>query len=183
MEEELNAVRVEKDLGVVVDDELNFSRHLSEINVANRMVGLIRRTFTTMDESMFKNLFVSLVRPHLEYANQVWCPYKKRDIAAVEAVQRRATKMVPGLRTLTYPERLKKLGLPTLTYRRSRGGMIETFRIITGVYDEGVEDGCVIRHGDVFLSDGNGRTQHMSAGKWGKNSGVRRQAVAKEDYD
>ncbi|XP_076063508.1 uncharacterized protein LOC143038359 [Oratosquilla oratoria] len=116
MEEELNAVRVEKDLGVVVDDELNFSRHLAEkINVANRMVGLIRRTFTAMDETMFKTLFVSLVRPHLEYANQVWCPYKKRDIAAVEAVQRRATKMVPGLRTLPYPERLKKLGLPTLT--------------------------------------------------------------------
>ncbi|XP_076036824.1 uncharacterized protein LOC143022484 [Oratosquilla oratoria] len=108
-----------------------------------------------MDESMFKNLFVSLVRPHSEYANQVCCPYKERDIAAVEAVQRRATKMVPGLRTLTYSERLKKLGLPTLTYRRSRGNVIETFKIITGVYDEGVSEGLFVRQTELVTRGHN----------------------------
>ena len=42
MEEELKTVRVEKDLGVVMDNELNFSGHLAEkINVANRMVNWI----------------------------------------------------------------------------------------------------------------------------------------------
>ena len=86
------------------------------------MVGLIRRCFLTLDEVMFRALFVALVRPHLEYGNQVWCPYKKKDVKIIETVQRRATKLVPTLKNLSYEERLRKLDLPTLAYRRSRYG-------------------------------------------------------------
>jgi hypothetical protein len=49
------------------------------------------------------------VRPHLEYANSIWNPYKKKHITAIENVQRRATKLIPGFKDLTYKERLKKL--------------------------------------------------------------------------
>ena len=35
-----------------------------------------------------------MVSPHLEYANSVWCPYKKGDIESIEKVQKRATKLV-----------------------------------------------------------------------------------------
>ena len=83
-------------------------------------------------------LYTALVRPHLEYANQVWCPYKKKDLEAIENVQRRATKLLPTLKDLPYEERLKKLKLPTLAYRRVRGDMIETFKILGGVYDASV---------------------------------------------
>jgi len=41
-----------------------------------------------------------MVRPHLEYANSVWCPYKKGDIEDVEKVQKRATKLVISLKHL-----------------------------------------------------------------------------------
>ena len=41
-------------------------------------------------------------------------------------VQKRATKMIPGMPKISYPDRLRKLKLPTLTYRRARGDMIET---------------------------------------------------------
>ena len=33
-----------------------------------------------------------------------------------------------------YPDRLKQLNLPTLTYK-SRGDMIETYKLLTGEYD------------------------------------------------
>jgi len=39
-----------------------------------------------------------MVRPHLEYANSVWCPYKKGDIEDIEKVQKRATKLVISLK-------------------------------------------------------------------------------------
>jgi hypothetical protein len=73
---------------------------------------------------------------YLEYANQVWCPYLKKHIEAIENVQRRASKQIPGLSSLSYEDRLRKLKLPTLAYRRSRDDMIELYNILTGKYDE-----------------------------------------------
>ena len=58
-----------------------------------------------------------------------------KHIEAIEKVQRRRTKMLPGLQKLTYEERLRKLKLPTLAYRRNRGDMIEVFKILKGFYD------------------------------------------------
>lgn len=146
---EITKTRVEKDIGVVIDDKLAFSDHLAEkINKANKIVGCIKRTFVHLEPDIFKPLFTALVRPHLEYANQVWSPYLVKDIEAVENVQRRATKMVPGLKDLSYEERLRKLGLPTLAYRRSRGDQIETFKILTGIYDKDCTRGLFEARGD-----------------------------------
>ena len=46
--------------------------------------------------------------------------------------------MIPEIKKLSYPERLQKLGLPTLAYRRARGEMIEVFKIISNIYDDKV---------------------------------------------
>ena len=61
-----------------------------------------------------------------------------KHIEAIEAVQRRATRLVPGLSNLEYSERLKTLKLPTLSYRRIRGDMIQTYKILhpTEGYDK-----------------------------------------------
>ena len=95
----------------------------------------IRRTYTYLDEQSFKYVFQALVRPHIEYAEAVWSPFKVGDIEKIENVQRRATKQVPTLKNMEYNERLKKLKMPTLKYRRMRGDMIEVFKIINDIYD------------------------------------------------
>jgi len=79
-----------------------------------------------------------LVCSHLEYANTVWSPYKQYLIEEVEKVQKSATKLVHGCKHLPYTERLKYLKLPTLKYRGHRGDMIETYKIIHGLYDTAV---------------------------------------------
>ena len=84
---------------------------------------------------MFLSLYKTLVRPHLEYANCVWSPFFKMDITRLEKVQRRSTKIVPSLADLPYAERLKQLNLPTLSYRRVRGDMIQVFKIMNGLTD------------------------------------------------
>ena len=64
---------------------------------------------------------------------QAWSPYLKKDIDRLERVQRRGTKLIPSLASLTYEERLKRLHLPTLEERRRRGDMIETFKILNRI--------------------------------------------------
>ena len=53
-------------------------------------------------------------------------------------VQRRATKLIPQIKELTYENRLRTLNLPTLKYRRYRGDMIETYKILHKKYDREV---------------------------------------------
>ena len=134
--------QAERDLGVIIDQKLSFDEHIAaKIKKANSMASLIRRTYTYLDEKTFLLLYKSLVRPHLEYCNQIWRPYLRKHIAAIENVQRRATRMIPGMSGLTYEERLTKLKLPTLEYRRMRGDMIETYKILSGKYDSAITEG------------------------------------------
>ena len=84
---------------------------------------------------MFLNLYKSIVRPHVEYAVTVCTPLYKKDMVAIENVQRRATKLVRTISHLTYQERLKCLGLPSLEYRRERAGLVEVYKIMNGISD------------------------------------------------
>ena len=90
---------LEKDLGVLIDKNLNFSQHIiSKVNIAYRNLGMISRTFTYMNKNMFLTLYKSLLRPHLEYASVIWSPRYKKDAILLENVQRRATRMLRYLR-------------------------------------------------------------------------------------
>ena len=62
--------------------------------------------------------YKAIVRPHLEYCIQAWNPHLRKDVDMLEKIQRRATKLIPELRDLTYEKRLKECGLTTLETRR-----------------------------------------------------------------
>jgi len=74
----------------------------------------------------------------LEYANSLWNPYQKQDIKALEKVQMRATRLVTALGNKPYQERLRALDLPNLKFRRLRGDRIETYKVLSGIYDTSV---------------------------------------------
>ena len=129
-------VKNEVDLGVCMDTDLNFNEHRRlKIAVANRMVGAMRRSFRFLNKKTFVKLYKSMVRCHLETAVSVWSPYLERDIEQMERVQKRATKMIPETKNMTYEERLRFLQLPTLVYRRQRGDVIEIWKMLNEGYD------------------------------------------------
>ena len=131
----LAETQLEKDLGIWFSSDLKPSVHVAKaVSKANQILGLIRRTFTYIDIPLMKQLFISLVRPQLEYGNVIWHPTLRKDKDMIEAVQRRATKMIPGLAKLSYEERLRRMDLPSLEYRRIRGDAIETFKYLHGKY-------------------------------------------------
>ena len=76
------------------------------------------------EKQLFVPLYKAIVRPHLEYCIQAWRPYCKKDIDKLERTQRRATKMIPELRYLSYESCLLQCGLTTLEIRRLRGNQI-----------------------------------------------------------
>ena len=112
---ELQITPCEKDLGVYIDNKLKFHDHVAHaVDKGNRMLGLVKNTFSCLDKETIPKLYKALVRPHLEYGNVIWHPRFEMDKIAVEKVQRRATKLVPELKHLPYEERLKELNLPSL---------------------------------------------------------------------
>lgn len=134
---EILRVTSEKDIGVIVDEKLKFDEHLlDKVNKANTMMGIIRRTFQFLDTRTFTLLYKSMVRSHFDYASTVWQPYSKGLIEKMESVQRRATRQLPGMKDLSYPQRLRKIGLPTLRYRMLRADMVEIYKILHGFYEE-----------------------------------------------
>jgi ribonuclease P/MRP protein subunit RPP40 len=129
----LSVVEEEKDLGVIIQNDLKVSQQCSKVvKTANQILGMIRRSFQNRSKYIMLLLYKSLVRPHLEYCVQVWRPHLAKDINLIENVQRRATRMIPELCGMTYEERLMVLNLTTLETRRLRGDLIEIFKILKG---------------------------------------------------
>jgi hypothetical protein len=124
----------EKDLGVLVTEDLKPTKQcVKAATKATNSLRLVKRAFTHIDAQSFGMLYKAYVRPQLEYCVQAWSPYYVKDIDCLEKVQRRATKMVPELKELSYEERLKQLNLYSLERRRLRGDLIETFKILKGL--------------------------------------------------
>ena len=130
-----------KDLGVTIDSLLKFHEHTNlTVSKANRVLGLIRKTFQCREQDMVTRLFKSLIRPILEYGNLLWGPFYSTDQQAIEGVQRRATKLITSICHLSYPERLQILNLPSLYYRRLRGDMIFMYQISHHNLDASLQD-------------------------------------------
>ena len=126
----------ECDLGVLFKSYLKFDEHIDNtINKINRIIGLIKRKFKFIDKDLFLTLYKSLIRSHLDYGNLIFYPTTKKYKQVLENAQRRATRLVPELRGLSYREQLVELNLSTLDYRRKRFDIIQVFKIILKIDD------------------------------------------------
>ena len=123
----------EKDLGVKISADMNVSEQCGiAASKGNEILGLITRNITYKEKTLIIPPYKAIVRPHLEYCIQAWRPYRKKNIDTHERIHRRATKVIPELRYLSYEDRLKECGLTTLETRRLRGDQIKVFKILNG---------------------------------------------------
>ncbi|MBN3277823.1 SHSA7 protein, partial [Polyodon spathula] len=82
-----------------VKREVRKAKRETEMNIAkgaNKMLGYIVKSVEFKSREVMLKLYNALVRPHLEYCVQFWSPRYKKDIAALERGQRRATRIIPG---------------------------------------------------------------------------------------
>jgi hypothetical protein len=136
---EIESSRFVKDLGVIINDDLEPAMHIRHvITKAFRVSNLILRIFKTRRIDIFKKAFYTLVLPILEYASVVWNPIYSKDINSLETVQRRFTKRAQrlcGIEVESYALRLKRWGLDSLELRRTKNDLVWVYKIIYGHVD------------------------------------------------
>ena len=156
----IKKTRAEKDLGIIIDSNLDFKEHVdSKVKKANQMLGLIKRSFSHLDKNMFLNLYKCLVRPHVEFGSPAWATEYKREKIKLENVQRRATKLIPEIKDLSYSDRLKTLGLPTLEYRGRRADIIEVYKISQGI--DKIDKNKLFPKNDILQHTTRGHNQRI----------------------
>ena len=134
--ERLSSVSSVKDLGITISHDLSWTLHVVEVvNKANKVLGLIKRTIGSVNKEIFSTLYKALVRPILEYASPVWCPYLVKNIVLLEKVQRRASRLALGQRRgeMSYEDRCEMLRWSQLTDRRLYFSLIECYKLVFGL--------------------------------------------------
>ena len=111
----LEEVTEERDLGVIMQNDLKCSSQCIEaVKTANRVLGMIKRTFSVRDKSIILQLYQSLVRPHFKFSVQSWRPHFRNDIDLLEGVQRKSTKLISTIKDELYENRLRYVNLTTI---------------------------------------------------------------------
>ena len=133
----LERVSEYKYLGVYISSDLSWSLHINNIcSNARKLVGMFhRRFFSIMDANTNKQLYVTYIRPHLEYACQVWDPHLRKDIDALESVQKFALRACTKQWAAPYQALLTSSNLPELVARRCQMKLCTMHKLIHGHAD------------------------------------------------
>ena len=108
-----------------------FKFHIHEIiHKANNILGIIKHAFRSRDANTIHLLYITLVRPILDYTSTIWNPYLMGNICSLEKIQRRATRLISSLQNFSYHQWLQQLNLPSLLYRRTCMVLIMTYKIL-----------------------------------------------------
>ena len=128
-----------KDLGVYISSNLKWSKHIDYIfHKANVVSYQILKSFRTKNIWTWRKLFITYVRPRVEYCTPVWSPYLIKDVSKVEQIQRHFTRVICvkcNISFLSYNDRLRKLNLRSLENRRTYFDLILLYKIIHKLSD------------------------------------------------
>ena len=132
----LEKVEAERDVGVTVTSNLKPTKQCQEAaGRARRELGKISRCFHFRDRKVFIRLYKQFVRSHLEFSSCVWTPWNQGDIDILENVQKQAVRMVSGLSSNNYEDKLRELDLWPLVKRRKMYDLVQVYKIINNIGD------------------------------------------------
>ena len=129
-----------RDLGLIVDSSLKFHHHIdSVVSGASRMANQLLRATVCREKDLMLPLFISHIRPIIDYCSSVWNLGYRGDVRKLESIQRRWTREILGLGGLVYEDRLKELGLYSIQGRLLRADIIKVWKIFHPEVDIGLD--------------------------------------------
>ena len=129
---QLRCVNVHRDLGVMVDTTLRFHDHVRvSVQKAGGLANNMLRSTVCQCPDFMTTLFVTHIRPLIDYASCVWNTGYLEDSRLLESVQRRWTKKISGLEDRPYGERLRELQLFSIKGRLLRADLIKYWKILS----------------------------------------------------
>ena len=129
--ESIQKTAVVKDLGILMSEQLKFHDQVdSACKKAHAEINRIRRSFVCRSPKFIADMYKLFVRPHIEYAVEVWNPHARGDVLKIEKVQNKMTKLIPTGHLLRPEERNSALRLTSHEDRRLRGDLINIFKHI-----------------------------------------------------
>lgn len=138
----LSRVKIIQDLGVWMDEQLTFDRHIEFItSKAYSMLGFVKRIckeFTNMQA--LKSVYFTLVRSCLEYASVVWHPYQLVHMNKIESIQkkflmyalRRTVRRDRNYRLPSYLDRCASINIEPLWRRRINLNILFVYDLLSG---------------------------------------------------
>ena len=131
---DLERVECFKYLGLLLSANLSFSEHIQSMCMkARKILGLLyRRFYNNSDGSTLLQLYLSLVRPHLEYASSVWNPHMHKDIKLLEKEEKFAIRMITKRWDCGYQELLDicMVALPSIETRKLQSSLCMLYKIV-----------------------------------------------------
>ena len=121
------------DLGVLVDSGLKFHAHIRSVShKAGGLAYSLLKSTVCRSQRFMLFLLTTHIRPLLEYCSCVWYTGFVQDLKILEKVQRRWTKRIDGMGSLSYADRLKALNLYSIQGRLLRADLIMCWKIFHG---------------------------------------------------
>ena len=122
-------------LGVLLSSDLFWSSHIQKTcSKGRQLLGLLFwRFYRHSSEQTLRQLYISLVLPHLEYGSSVWSPHLQKDVAMLEKTQHFACKICTKLWDSNYYELLDRLRVSTLANRRLHTDLCLLYKIVYGI--------------------------------------------------
>ena len=130
----LERVHEYKYLGVLLTSNLSWTAHIDRtVAKARKLTGLLYRQFSkwSTPEALLK-IYLSTIRPHLEYAAPIWSPEHTKDITMLENVQKFALRVCTKQWNSSYDDLIAFCNVPKLGQRRSLLSLGLLHKIING---------------------------------------------------
>ena len=159
-------------LGVTLDNQMNFSAHVSELlKKSSRQLNCLKRVAYPLEQKIKLLLYKSFVAANFNYCPAVWHNCGAQNTAKLEKLQFRALKFVFNDYTSDYASLLLKADLPSLEVSRLRAMAIEVFKICSGLSPNFLKDGFPLRKSNYNLRSGRSiQQQHARTTHYGLHS-------------